>query len=91
MLPCSEGSLSAVVDKSKCFDAFVAVSGSTLKDKFLPECLQDAIQMVKGMTAMGRVVRGVKAPRYNMMKTPIIADRKAIFLLKRVVLTVLQN
>lgn len=60
-------SLSAVVDKSKCFDAFVAVSGSTLKDKFLPECLQDAIQMVKGMTAMGRVVRGVKAPRYNTM------------------------
>jgi len=31
------------------------------------------------------------APRYKMMKAPIIADRKAIFLLKRIVLTVLQN
>lgn len=69
----------------------MAVSRSSLKDKYHPECLQDGIQMVKGMTRMGRVVRGVKAPRYNMMKIPIIADRKAIFLLKRVVLTVLQN
>lgn len=69
----------------------LAVSGPTLKDKFHPECLQDAIQMVKGMMTMGRVVRGVTAPRYNMMKTPIITDRKATFLLKRVVLTALQK
>lgn len=69
----------------------MAISGSTLKDKFHPECLQDAIQMVKGMMTMGRVVRGVIAPRYKMMKTPIIADRNIIFLLKSIVLTVLQN